>query len=101
MTDYLALACKTLEVDEGQVVASRVDEATGEIYVLVDRGINGIPKYTLSLAKLDELVEEEVDEGPDYKSMSYKDLRAAARVAKIPGYTKMNKAKLLEALQAL
>ena len=98
MINYLTLACKHLEVDESQVVKHHINEADGGMYILVDLGIKGTPKYTLSLAELDKLVEE-VNGEIDYKSMSIRDLRVIAREAKIPRYAKMKKTKLIEVLQ--
>lgn len=102
MADYLTLACQYLEVDESQVIGQHIDKAEGEMVILVDRGVLGIPKYRLPLAELDELNQEEIkEEGPDYEPMSYKDLRIMARSAKIPNYAKMKKSELIKALQDL
>ena len=52
MTNYLDRACKYLGVDKGSVIKHRVQ---GDDYiVIVDKGIEGCPKYYIPLSKLDE-----------------------------------------------
>jgi hypothetical protein len=85
MTDYLGSACKYLGVDKGSVIKHRQED---DVYiVIVDKGIEGCPKYRIPLSKLVEpaIPDDEpvlpvpavIDYGLD--GLTYRELQALAR----------------------
>ena len=98
MTDYLQRALQQLGAAEGEVLAHSVNDT--EIVIVLDKGIQGCPKYRIPLDKLAEPVEvveeDEPEETPEYpppqdvvgasylESYSYRALQAEAKRLDIP-----------------
>ena len=78
MTDYLLNACEYLGVDAGSVLSHKQYE--DEIVLIVDKGIEGCPKYRVPLS----LLEAPPLPVPGAYDLSYRELQAAAKDAGIP-----------------
>ena len=80
--DYLKLACNNLNIASDKVVSHRVYE--DHIVLVVDNGVSGCPKYTISLTDLSE-PEETAEQLPDGE---YIDLEPVIEIAATPGARK-------------
>ena len=51
-TKILACVADYLGVTPAQIVSSRIDDEAGIVYVVIDKGIKGSPKYSIPLLDL-------------------------------------------------
>lgn len=63
--DKLTLACQQLGLDPALVIKSREDSLLDAFFVLVDYGIGGVKKYSVSLSALQEPEPQEETQAPE------------------------------------
>jgi hypothetical protein len=115
MTDYLQRALEYLDAVGVKVLVGRLDEANREYVVVLNKGIQGCPKYRIPLAALKDapkpkpepipepepaIEPEPVLVAPAWKyddDLSYRDLQALAKELDIPA--NQSRAELIEALE--
>lgn len=106
--DWLDLACKRLQVSPSKILSHKIYDE--HIAVVVDNGIAGAPKFSLSFAELTPYVDEESLDLPEeeweslkashYETFTFEQLKAAAKKAGIASYWKMRRETLLGKLTA-
>lgn len=95
MTDYLDRALTYVGARDGDiVVTSRIEG--GYYILLLDKGIKGIPKYSIPLDALDD---PPVEIPGDLHDLGYRELQTLAKHAGIPANQKAD--DLREALESL
>lgn len=95
----LKKACSLLGVEESRVMKHRIDEIEGRLIVIVNNGVAGCPKYSISLSDIDEQPEP-VSVEDELSQLKVGELRAMAKASNIDGYSRMKKADLIKALNA-
>lgn len=84
-----------LDVNAGQILAS--NEHDGVVSVVVNKGIDGCPKYSVPLSEL-ETPNVSPPEDRIYDGMKVKELRYLAKEAGIKGYARMKRETLVARL---
>lgn len=109
MTDkHLDLACEVLGIHHDQVLSYNVNLEDDKITLVVDKGIAGCPKYSLSLSTIagepattEPQEKQKVDfskrkPADDFDSLSNADLKGLAKELGIKSYWSMKRETLIE-----
>jgi hypothetical protein len=104
MDDYLALACTYLNVSVGQVISHKI--YSDHISLVVDKGIAGCPKYSLSLSGLTsseptptDISEPIQSKGSSFDALDTDELRSIAKEVGVKSYWNMKRETLIERLK--
>ena len=95
----LKQACKMLGVDETRVISHRIDDLEACLFLVVDNGIAGCPKYSVPLSDLGKQAEP-VSIKDELSKKKVPELRKIAKASNIKGYSRMGKPELIKALNA-